>query len=493
MSADGAGAASSAGRRTDPGLMPALALVLLAALPVLLARYPAMLDYPAHLARWHVMLEGAASPDLQRFYRFDWQWVPNLGADILIRPFAALFGLEPGGRAVLGLVAILLGGGFVATELALRGRVGVGSLLALCTVWSPTLLMGFVNFALAEGLAFLSFALWVRLGGWRWRAAAFLTIGPVVWLCHLAGWGILGVLVFGHEWARRGARGWLAAALSTWPLWPPLGLTLLAGGSAAAPFAFTLAELAGKSFYWVIALRDQSAPLDIATALLLAVLPLVALRRGWIDARIGVAALLFAVLVFLVPRNLGGGDFADYRLVPVALATGALAIDSPLRARWLALAALPFMVRLGVTSTAWQRQSAETEMALGALDHLPQGAVVAGAWGFRPASWRQSPQGHIFAYVTVRRDALTNAHFAIPGLHALQLAVPDPGFVDPSQRIVLAPGERADLATFGPAGKAQWLWYFGEEPPLHLPAGARVVWQRGPSLLARLAKGAQDR
>lgn len=476
-------------RRPDPGLLPALVMAVLAALPVAAARYPAMLDYPAHLARWHVMLDLGHSADLQRAYRFAWAWVPNLGADILIRPLAALLGLEAGGRVVVGLAVVLLGLSFVAAERALRGRVGAGSLLALCTVWSPTLLMGFVNFTLAEAMAFFGLALWVKLEGRGLRAPLFLGYAPLVWLCHLAGWGVLGVLVLGYEWARRGRKGGLA----TWPLWPPLGLTLLAGGGAQAPFAFTLAGMQAKAFYWVIALRDQSAPLDIATALLLATVPLWALGRGWIDRRIGLAALFLAALVFIVPRNLGGGDYADLRLVPVALAAGALALDLPLNGRWLALAVMPFLLRLGFTTESWLRESAATQGALGALDHVPQGAVVAGAWGFYPSSWRASPQGHLFAYATVRRDALTNADFAIPGVHMLQLAVPDAGFVDPSQRVVLEPGQRADLAAFGPARRADYLWYYGAAPPARLPPGAVVIWQDGPSLLARLAKGAKDR
>jgi len=395
---------------------------------------------------------------------------------------------------MVGLTAVLLALSFVATELALRGRVGAGSLLALCTVWSPTLLMGFVNFSLGQALAFLAFALWVRGAGKPWRPALFVAVAPVVWLCHLAGWGVLSVLVFGHEWARRGGRiaALPSAAIATWPLWPPLVLTILAG-SGAAPLAPSLAEFRAKVFYWIIALRDRSAPLDIATVMVLAAAPLLALRRGWIDPRMGIPALLLAALVFIVPRNLGGGDFADYRLVPVALAAGALAIDGPRVGRIVLLCAVPFLVRLGVTTQAWVGESARTASALAALDHLPAGATVAGAWAYHPADWAQSPQGHLFAYATVRRDALTNAHFAIPGVHMLQLARPDPDFVDPSQRIVLDPGQRADLAAFAPAAHAQYLWYFGDEPPARMPPGAVVIWRDGPSFLARLAKRPEDR
>ena len=49
---------------TPGGRLPhtfALALALLSCLPVLVARYPQMSDYPAHLARYHVMLEAGAN------------------------------------------------------------------------------------------------------------------------------------------------------------------------------------------------------------------------------------------------------------------------------------------------------------------------------------------------------------------------------------------------------------------------------------------------
>ena len=59
--------------RSLAALWWAIALALLSCLPVLVARYPQMSDYPAHLARYHVMLDAGRSPDLARFYGFTWQ------------------------------------------------------------------------------------------------------------------------------------------------------------------------------------------------------------------------------------------------------------------------------------------------------------------------------------------------------------------------------------------------------------------------------------
>ena len=45
----------------------AVVLALASCLPVIVARYPQMSDYPAHLARYAVMLDGGRSADLARF------------------------------------------------------------------------------------------------------------------------------------------------------------------------------------------------------------------------------------------------------------------------------------------------------------------------------------------------------------------------------------------------------------------------------------------
>jgi hypothetical protein len=478
--------------RAHDGRLLALILAGLACLPVLVARYPQMTDYPAHLARYHVMLNLGHSADLARFYTYHWSWTPNLGVDILIQPLAALFGVESAGRIVVALIPVLLGLAMMAVEWTLRRRIGPGTLFAFATIWSPSLLLGFLNFSLALALALFAFALWVRAGGRNWRTPLFLAIAPLVWLCHLSGWGVLGVLVFGYEWQRRpGLFGVPGAALATWPLWPPVALTVLLGGGASGALAYGPNLANWKLSNWAMGLRDQTIGLDLLTVAVLATAPFMALRFRHIDGRLGRAALILAALTLAVPRHLGGGDFADYRLVPVTLMVGCMAIDwRP--SRWvLALCALPFLLRLSLTSVAWYRESRELEGMLAALDHLPRGARVASAVAEEPFAWRQPAFGHIGCYATLRRDALTNAHFAIPGLHSLQLRSETEDFTDPSQRVLVETGQHPDLADFAPARRADWLWYVGEREPTRLPPGAQIVFRTHHSLLARLANPPQ--
>ncbi|MFM5908877.1 MAG: hypothetical protein ACKOPO_15010 [Novosphingobium sp.] len=469
----------------------ALLLALIAALPPLLARYPQMADYPAHLARWHVMRDLADNPVLQQAYQFRWAWSGNLGVDLLIQPLAALFGLEAAGRIVVIALPMLVVLGIFAVERALGRRPGVGTFLAMMTVWSPALLLGFVNFTLSVVLALFAFALWVKGDGSCWRAWVMVPLSVAVWLCHLSGWGLLGVMVFGHELANRGNP--LRAAIATWPLWLPLALTLLTIKPSPAGSGWGSSVVLVKIHFWTMALRDQWQPLDIACVALLIAAPFVALGRGRIDLRLGWAAAGLALLATFMPRYLGGGDYADYRLTTLALMLGALAVNW--RPRWpvMALALVPFLIRIALTTQFWTAGSQEASAVIAGLDRLPQGARLAVAVRAEDLGWTPLHDSHVGAYATVRRDALTNANFAVPGVHMLSLRADAGAKSDPSQIINVEPGERVDLSRFAPVRDAQFLLYQGSLPPSALPRGAQVMHRTAGSMLLRLAKAPPSR
>ncbi len=468
----------------------AAALALLSCLPVLVAAMPQMSDFPSHLARYHVMLDGGASAWLRRYYSFTWRWSGNLGADLLIWPLAKLFGLETAAKLIAGIIAPLTGLAMIAVEWTLRRRIGVGTMLAFATIWSPALVIGFLNFSLAFAFALLAFALWVRLERWRWRWALFVPIGWLVWLCHLAGWGVLGILVFGYEWHRQRS---LWAFVAPWPLIFP-AITFLAGGEGPLGLFEYGPNVANfKLSIWFMALRDRDWTLDsYSLGILLAAFALAAAARRW-DGRLAWAAVLFAVLSLALPRHLGGGDYTDYRLIAVALSAGCMAIDWAPPRLILWGSALLFLVRLAVTASAWHAESRDVEAMLKALDHVPQGARIAAAVVTDTGDWKTDTFQHIPSYATVRRDALVNTHFAEPGVHMLQIREGGARFQDPSQRILLARKTRPDLSQFGPAGGADYLWYIGYVPPSKLPVDAEVVHRTSRSIMARLAKAPAGR
>ena len=472
------------------GLALGIALALLTCLPVLLAVYPQMGDYPSHLARYHVMLADGQNPGLARYYGFEWKWTGNLGVDLLIGPLARLIGLEPAGRLIAGLIPVLTGLSILTVEWTLRKRIGAGSLLAFAFIWSPSLLLGFLNFALSLALALFAFAGWVRLAQWRWRWALFLPIGLLVWLCHVSGWGVLGLLVFGYEWQK----GWewqrgkiWRAFLAPWPLTMPI-LPMLFGAGTKGLFSYGAHVLVYKLAIWLKAMRDQSEQLDLLSAALVLVVLLIALGRKRIDGRLGWAALLLLLGSLAVPRQIVGGDYADYRLISAGLLVACLAIDWPLP-RWvLYLAPVLFLSRLAVTTEGWLAGSRDTAELLAALDHVPQGARIASAVASDQSVWAFNTFEHIGSYAVVRRDALVNSNFAVPRVHMLIMRDGGRNFIDASQRIKFRPGEPIDLSQYQPARQADYLWYVGPPEPSRLPPGAVVIWRSRDGLLARLAK-----
>ncbi len=463
----------------------AVVLALLACLPVAAAHYPQMSDYPAHLARYAIMLDQGRSPDLARWYVFQWKWTGNLGVDLLIQPFAAWFGVEAGGRLIAGLIPPLTGLGLVAVERVLRGRSTPAVALAFAFIWSPMMLIGLLNFTLGLALALWAFAGWVWLADNRWRPVIFVPVGVAVWLCHLSAWGVLGVMVLGYEVHRQ--RSW-AALFAPLPLVFP-ALMMLAPGGTSGEFGYGAYWWIYKRAIWLKAMRDSYYPLDfLGLVAVVATLALACWHRR-IDGRLGWAAGALLLLSLALPRHVSGGDYVDYRMISSGLMLACLAIDwrAP---RWTAWAAPAlYLVRLMVTTATWVADSAETGQLLTALDQVPRGERVASAVYVPFEAWRLDHFEHLGAWAVLRRDALVNANFAVEHIHMLHLR--EAGYVDPSQRLLLHADQRIDLAHFRPAEQAEWLWYVGARAPDSLPAGAQVVWRHGNSLLARLAKSAR--
>ena len=337
------------GWKHDVGLWLGVLLAFAATLPVLVTWAPQMTDYPSHLAGYKIMLDYGRDPFLTQYYTFHWEWTGNLGAELLMVPLTPLLGLEAAGKFIAWMIPLLTGLSLLSVAWTLRQRIGVGAILAFVTIWSPALLMGFLNYSLSLALALFAFAAWVRWETWRWRPLAMVPIAFVIWLCHVSGWGVLGVLVFGYEWHRK--KGF-SALVAPWPLIFPL-LPMLAGAGSNTKMSYGRSVTEYKWSILYKGLRSHVEWFDIATiAVVVAVLAVAAATRR-IDGRLGWAALILFVLTLLVPRHIFGGDYADYRLSTAALLVACLAINWP-APRWgLVLVASLFAVRLGITTVHW--------------------------------------------------------------------------------------------------------------------------------------------
>ena len=180
-----------------------LCLVLLA--PLTLVDVPPLLDYPNHLARAVVLASGASDPIVSRMYAAHWAIIPNLGTDLVLPPLLHLLPVHLAGRIVVGITILLPVLGTVAYSRAVFGCYSPWPLASGLVAYNATLLLGFLNFVAAIGIALLLAAGWIS---WRERhpvrAAALATVGAtVLFFTHLMGLLFFYVLVAGFEFEQQ--------------------------------------------------------------------------------------------------------------------------------------------------------------------------------------------------------------------------------------------------------------------------------------------------
>src|SRR5215217_2862041 len=241
------------------------AVVLLSMVPLLWPDVPPLLDLPGHMGRYAVQLDGGGSEALRTYYGFDWRLIGNLGIDLLVEPLARIFGLELAVKLIVLTIPALTVAGFLWVAREVHGRVPPTAFFAVPFAFNFPFLFGFVNYALSMALAFLAFALWLRLarlGRTGLRAGIMVPLSMLIWVCHAFGWGTLGVLAFSAELVRQFDRGrgligsGFKAGLHCLALVPPVILMMAwrseAGGSTGDWLNFD------AKFDWLMmALRDR--------------------------------------------------------------------------------------------------------------------------------------------------------------------------------------------------------------------------------------------
>lgn len=490
-------------------------LVLLAAVPLLWPDIPPLVDLPGHMGRYRVQLGLHESPFLPNYFDFRWQLIGNLGVDLLVMPLAKLLGLEPAVKLIVLAIPPLTVLGFLAVAREVHGRLPATALFALPLAYSYPFQFGFVNFALSMALAFLAFALWLkldRLGRRRLRAAIFVPLSAAIWVAHTFGWGTLGVLAFSAELARPSPPGtpwplrlW-RAMLACLPLALPAVLMLVwrsghVGGGTGDWF-----NMAAKLQWLLSVFRERWEPFDLASAALLVALLVVALtcvafrdRRMGFEPRLATGALMLAVIFVLLPRIVFGSAYADMRLAPFMIAVAVLALRPTAGSLAKALAVIGaafFLVRIGATTVSFAIYDRSYDRHLEALSVIPRGARVLSLVGMPcPRKWQSARLEHVPSIAIVRKDAFTNDQWVMPGAQLLRiryrLGAPytqDPSQMVPIPRCGLEPqsGWAETLARI-PTAAFDYLWIMNVPPALWPEKpGLRPVWRNEESILYRI-------
>lgn len=493
----------------------AVFLILASMVPLLWPQIPPLTDLPNHIGRYRVELDLANSPALQRWFDFRWAIVGNLGIDLLVVPFVKLFGLELGVKLIVLAIPPLTVTGMLLIAREVHGRLPATITFALPLAYTFPFQFGFVNFSLGIALALLLFGLWLRLGrlGWsRARAALLLIAGPVLWIAHAFGWGVLGILVFAaalvEAWRpeRRWWRATADAVKTCLPLTPAALLFLDWGGERAGELVtHRFFEPVTKLAHALAILRDWAMVPDILSALLLyALVGLAIARRDFRIRAMPATAAAMLLLIFLVmPEMLLGSAYAAMRLIPVVVAVGLLGIVPVGTRRWhqgVAIAGcLFFAVRLAAHTVHYAALDRAWSQQLEALDHVPRGARIFSMVGMTCGEgWSNRRTRHLRGIATARREAVINGQWTMPGAQLLSIRPAAPaGFVE-SGTEVLAPADCAypgpyDVASMQrrlPRDQFDYVWLI-DVPRSRWPAdpGFRPVWQRENGVLYQIVNG----
>ena len=346
-----------------------VALCVILLLPLALVDMPPLLDYPNHLARATVLAFGGGDPILSHMYMQRWSIIPNLGTDLVLPPLMHILPVHLAGRIVIGCVILLPVIGTIAYSRVLFGVRSAWPLASGLVAYNATLLLGFLNFLAAIGIALLLAAAWIA---WRdrypRRLMVLAAIGTIaLFFCHLMGLLFFYLLITGYElerlWSHRTqAMAMLTRLVATVPIIaPPLVLYLL---SPLAPMATETeyASLADKARQLIFPFANYLLPLDIATGSIVVafLLACLAMRRCRISFISGTAMVLVAGLYLATPWAFKSTYFLDIRFLIMLgfLLFGALLpINLPRNVNIAAITtfSLLFSVRIATVGYAWHQ------------------------------------------------------------------------------------------------------------------------------------------
>ncbi|MBV8574552.1 MAG: hypothetical protein JOZ58_05850 [Acetobacteraceae bacterium] len=412
----------------------ALALAL-TAVPVFSTVLPPLLDYPNHLARMHLLVEGGDA-----FYSVHWAVLPNLAEDLIVPPLARVMPLDLAAKLFLVMIFSLLAGGVVWLNRIATGCWRLWPLLAFLFLYNRSFLWGFLNYLFGIGIALCGAALWLALEKTRaWlRILSSSIVGLACFFSHIAAFGFYALVILGIEatpaaaelrnrqWPALGRRAAIAAAQFTAPLVLFFSGSRGADGNIIYPAIWRKADL----LFGVFDNYDRAFDLVSFGAFFALFAWLACARRLGLVSRLGWAISFVFLAYLLLPSQIYGGSGADHRL-PTALFLLLIAATAPRFPNWRVAAAVGFsaavlmVVRLGVIERVWQQADRVYSADLIGIDALPIGTRLAIAHPADLFHVAPVPEVHFAALAISRREAFVPTLFAIPGQQPVVL---NPGF-----------------------------------------------------------------
>jgi len=457
---------------------------MLSATPVFSTVLPPLIDYPNHLARMHLLVEGGDA-----FYSVHWAAMPNLAEDLIVPPLARVLPLDIAGKLFLVMIFALMAGGTVWLNRVATGGWRLWPLLAFLFLYNRILLWGFVNYLFGIGVALGGTALWLVLERRRWwlRVSSSSVAALACFLSHIAAFGCYALVILGvealpaiAEWRTRQWRALGHRIVIAAPQFVAPAVLLLAVPRDWSSGMVSYAGLWRKADLLFSVFDNYDRAFDLACFVLFLALigGLAWTRRLGMCPRLASAAGVVFAVYLLAPSQMYGGSGADHRL-PTAFFLLLVAASAP---RFLnrhvaiavgVVAASILVVRLALIEHVWREADRVYSADLDGIDALPRGSKLAIVHPADLFHVVPVPEVHLAVLAIPRREIFVPTLFAIAGQQPVTLK---PAFASlaeaaPPPRLwaILLDGHAGDRETLPAALEHYDFIAFTDKKPIRLP------------------------
>ena len=405
--------------------------------PIWIVELPAMPDLPAHLASFYLLAGGVKNPFLAHFYRLDWQFVPNLAAEIVVPFLSYVTGLVPAAKIYLTLSVAFWVFGAAFLERALFRRVGIAPVFAAFFVYNANFFWGFLNYDFAAGLSLVLFAAWIasRDRVPALRLAGFAVGMTVVYFCHVFAAAALLLMMgcYAFEMQLREkklfGRASLVRLAELMVVAAPSVIAFLVlrphaadGGHLEFNFLSSWDDRLGAAF------QNHFDDPGYVTLAVLALFWIVGMWRGWfvLHASMRTTVIVLAACVVLMPEWAMGGWGVDLRMPALLGVVAFAAVECRLPLRKQAALAVAGLAWLGVCAAAvagnWLYYDRQYDEFRAAIAESPEGtrfltALDGDAMGLAS----DQPYWHMAEFAIIDRHGFTPLLFTTAGQHVVRV------------------------------------------------------------------------
>ncbi|HEV3218371.1 MAG TPA: hypothetical protein VGZ48_01270 [Candidatus Acidoferrales bacterium] len=406
----------------------AAVLILLAAavlLPIWVAHYPTLLDFPNHLASSFVLARlHNPSYTFSQYYSGDWGLRPYIATDFAMMELGRILPPLVAGKIVLsiGALGLPLAAWFFLKQIH-PGETAL-AFWYLLVAHNVFFRYGFVGYFCSMGLMFLTLGLWLR---WlknpsppRWLAAcAALT---ATYFTHIFGFAFALLIIGLYSVTRPQWREWLGSAALAIPGIVFYFISSRAVEQQSGPEFRTLGD---KLYAFTLLLHTNSFLLDMLSIAAVATIFLF----GWVRNRdfhwdwrwIVVAAGLLAAFMAL-PEGYGEGWNVDFRALPVFFVVLMATVRLGKRGWWFVpLALLVFGARTYNVTQAFRAPQLELQGLARSFAMTAPNARVLPIVESNDDDPMDQYYAHFWAYGVIERGWFSPYLFTLPGLLPLNI------------------------------------------------------------------------